>query len=807
MNRNMFRRRPEFESMESIFLLSAVSITGRSGVADVAESEAMRHSIMLSGTVRGTYSLRGRPGSAETVSARGSIAPLGKVTLRGSIPLTSPNGGGSVTISTRQGTVFAKLSENGIGSPLFYTITRGTGKLAGVSGTGEAVITIVPTKRGKPDRGTLTITFTTAAAAVVPTVSSETPASNATDVAITSAVTATFNETVQPVTIGFTLTSSSGSAVAGTVGYNSSTKIATFTPTAALAYGTVYTATVSGAKDGAGDPMSGPVTWTFTTEPVTGTTYWVSSSGSDSNSGSEASPWLTLQSAVNKLTAGDTLNVLAGTYAGFSVGYSTPVLAGTSTGPITVQAAPGTAPGSVIIDSQNPDRACAIDLEPGCNYWTISGFSVINSNSQFTAEGLYITSSHVNILHCIITGDDNDMNYCILTSGSYLTIQDNTCSEATGTDLYGHGIYCGNSTEGINITNINLIGNTIYSCSEHGLQVNGDDTGIEAATNCIIEGNTIYNITAGSGMNLDAVQNSTISNNLIYNYTVYGIALFSDSTQYATNDIIVNNTIYHGTTGNYAALAIGEGTDADIDNTVLNNVLLGAGSYGCAIIVNSESISGLVSNYNVVGTTSALATFSVNSDISSESWASWKSGTGQDANSIVVSLSSLFVNDSSNNFQEAAGSLSIGAGTSTDAPSTDILGNPRPSSYGYDIGCYEYEPSSSDSMVVSKSLVTGATKLAVSSPVTALGTPQLSPLTSTIQTITVTSDAPVWEIGRGRRRHDLCARPIESQSDIGMGKWWQWLRSSRPEIRRARTSCGRLSKTPQTSSRRASISW
>ena len=77
-------------------------------------------------------------------------------------------------------------------------------------------------------------------------------------------------------------------------------------------------------------------------------------------------------------------------------------------------------------------------------------------------------------------------------------------------------------------------------------------------------------------MNLDAVQNSTISNNLIYNYTVYGIALFSDSTQYATNDIIVNNTIYHGTTGNYAALAIGEDTDADIDNTVLNNVLLGA---------------------------------------------------------------------------------------------------------------------------------------------------------------------------------------------------------------------------------------
>ncbi len=957
MNRKLFRERPEFESMESMILLSTVSITGRSGDAEVAEFEAKRHSILLSGTVNGTYSLRGAPGPVKTVSAKGSIAPLGKVTLKGSIQLTGPNLGGSVKISTKQGKVFAKLSASGIGGPLYYQITRGTGKLAGVSGTGEAVITIVPRKGGRPDHGTLTITFTTAATAIVPTVTSETPASNATAVAITSSVTATFNEAVQSGTIGFTLasssgigvagilvysssnntliltpsaalaysttytatisaaqsssgvpmtapvtwsfttvalrvpsvrsetpapsttgvavsspvsavfneavqsgtitftlTSSTGSAVAATVAYNSSTNTATLTPSAALAYATTYTANVSGAKDTAGDPMSGPVTWsfttdaeqpavtaespatgdtgvavsspvsavfnedvqsgtitftltsssgpavvgslsydsatntatftpnaalasntaytasitgakdtagdpisgpftwTFTTEPATGTTYWVSNSGSDSNSGSEASPWLTLQAAVNKLAAGDTLNVEAGTYAGFSVGYSTSVLAGTSTSPITVQAAPGTTAGTVIIDSQNPDRACAIDLEPGCNYWTISGLSVINSNSQFAAEGIYITSNHVNILDCTINGDGNDMNYCILTSGSYLTIQGNDCSKATGTGLYGHGIYCSNSSKGVNITNIYIIGNTIYSCSEHGLQVNGDSTGIEAATNCIIEGNTIYNITAGSGMNLDAVQNSTISNNLIYNYTVYGIVLFSDSTQYATNNIIVNNSIYHGTTGNYVALAIGADTDADTDNTVLNNILLGASSYGndgTAIAVNSESIPGLVSNYNVVGTTNAEATFSVNAGISSESWASWKSGTGQDENSVVGSLSALFVNYSSNNYQEAAGSPSIGAGTSTDAPRTDILGNPRPSSYGFDIGCFEYESSTSDSIMASKTPASGATKVAVSLPVTASGMLQLSPLPTTIQTITVTSNGPVWGSGGG----------------------------------------------------------
>jgi hypothetical protein len=59
MNRKMFRWQPEFESMESIVLLSAVTLAGRPGAAAVAELEAKRHSILLSGTVNGTYYSRG----------------------------------------------------------------------------------------------------------------------------------------------------------------------------------------------------------------------------------------------------------------------------------------------------------------------------------------------------------------------------------------------------------------------------------------------------------------------------------------------------------------------------------------------------------------------------------------------------------------------------------------------------------------------------------------------------------------------------------------------------------------------------
>ena len=119
---------------------------------------------------------------------------------------------------------------------------------------------------GDPMSGSTSWSFTTDA--LQPAVSSHTPASGATGVAVSSAVTATFNEAVQSGTISFTLATSAGTSVAGALSYNSSTNTETFTPSAALAYGTTYTATVSGAKDTAGDPMSGSTSWSFTTEPL-----------------------------------------------------------------------------------------------------------------------------------------------------------------------------------------------------------------------------------------------------------------------------------------------------------------------------------------------------------------------------------------------------------------------------------------------------------------------------------------------------------------------------------------------------------
>jgi hypothetical protein len=98
-----------------------------------------------------------------------------------------------------------------------------------------------------------------------PTVTSRTPAAGATGVSVGTTVTGVFSEPVQQATIGFTLRDAGNNVVPSTLAYTAGTNTATLTPNAPLAPTTTYTATLSGAKDTAGNTMD-PVTWSFTTE-------------------------------------------------------------------------------------------------------------------------------------------------------------------------------------------------------------------------------------------------------------------------------------------------------------------------------------------------------------------------------------------------------------------------------------------------------------------------------------------------------------------------------------------------------------
>ena len=109
------------------------------------------------------------------------------------------------------------------------------------------------------------ITTTAPADTTAPTVVSVNPANGASSVATSVKPAVQFSEAVQSSTIVMTLKTSTGTTVAGSAAYNSSTNTATFTPSAALANNTAYTVSVSGAKDTAGNTMAAALTSSFTT--------------------------------------------------------------------------------------------------------------------------------------------------------------------------------------------------------------------------------------------------------------------------------------------------------------------------------------------------------------------------------------------------------------------------------------------------------------------------------------------------------------------------------------------------------------
>ncbi len=168
-----------------------------------------------------------------------------------------------------------------------FTVKQGTTNVAGaVSYTGTTA-TFTPTVAMAPNAlHTATITtavknvagtslakdytwsFTTGAIpdTSLPTVTLIDPANNATGVAISKVIVATFSEAMDQTTINAVtfILKQGTTSVAGTVTKTGTT--GTFTPTASLEYSKVYTGTIStGAKDLAGNALAANFTFSFTT--------------------------------------------------------------------------------------------------------------------------------------------------------------------------------------------------------------------------------------------------------------------------------------------------------------------------------------------------------------------------------------------------------------------------------------------------------------------------------------------------------------------------------------------------------------
>ena len=163
-------------------------------------------------------------------------------------------------------------------------------------------------------------------------------------------------------------------------------------------------------------------------------TYYVSPSGSDSNPGSSAAPFKTFAKAVSVLQAGDTLQVLKGTY------YETLTLSklGTENAPITVVG------NNAILNMQgtNPRGIVAKG-----SHLHISGFEI----TRATEYGIYVDGNNIvvenNVLHDNVT--KNGVGTCGQSTswGSAVKVKDGTVN----TTIRSNTVY-DNCGEGITVT-------------------------------------------------------------------------------------------------------------------------------------------------------------------------------------------------------------------------------------------------------------------------------------------------------------------------------------------------------------------
>ncbi len=394
--------------------------------------------------------------------------------------------------------------------------------------------------------------------------------------------------------------------------------------------------------------------------PVGAIDYWVSAGGSDGDDGlSPATAWATLQFAADSVVAGDTVHVGAGTYTGFYLDTS-----GTAPAPIVFLA---DGPGAVI-DSDNPSTPDGINLE-GADHVVIDGFTVTGATRAGVRAVLadFVTIRNVTAANNgkwgIFTGFTDD-----------LLVENN--------ETYGaadeHGIYVSNSSDRPTIRD-----NLIYDNNANGIHLNGDASqgGDGLIEDALIERNVIYGngVAGGSGINGDGLTNSTIRNNLLYDNHASGISLYRiDASAGASGNVVVNNTIINASDARWCINI----NSASVGNAVLNNITYNHHSFRGAIAIDASSTPGFTSDYNAV-----MDRFSTDGGNSVVALPTWQAA-GYDQNSFVSTPASLFVAPGVD-FHLLAPGPAVDAGTSTNAPSTDLDGGARPVGGGYDLGAYE----------------------------------------------------------------------------------------------------------------------
>lgn len=481
----------------------------------------------------------------------------------------------------------------------------------------------------------------------------------------------------------------------------------------------------------------------------TNTSYYVSTAGNDSNSGTQAAPWHTVQHAADTARAGSTVNVRGGIYEEL---VSINASGNASDGFITFRSDPGE---TAVLDAGRftPSGRQAILTIHNQSYVRIEGFEIRNfrtAQHRLSPLGISVmgSGSHIELLknnvhHIEQTFDgrdapghgDNGFGIAVYGTDAKTPITDLIID---GNEV--HHLKTGSSESLVvngNVTNFRITHNIVHDNNNIGIDVIGfertaPDPAVDQARDGVVSNNLVYNITSrgnpayrneenSDGIYVDGGTRILIERNVMHDVD-FGIELASEHKDRATSYIIArNNLIYHSHTagvsiGGYAPERGHTDHCTVVNNTLYDNDTSGTGSgefqmqwnmadnifannivYAgsrCLISLNKSQVDksppSVTIDHNLYYCASGAkaSTWIGASAAAVTGFDNYVESTGNDRHSRF--LDPHFVDGAAHDFHLQSDSSALAAGT-TEAPvgELDLDGSPRVKSGKVDIGCYQ----------------------------------------------------------------------------------------------------------------------
>jgi hypothetical protein len=460
-------------------------------------------------------------------------------------------------------------------------------------------------------------------------------------------------------------------------------------------------------QSGGNSVTNGSLTWYV--DAVNGSTY--------GDGTTLKTAFITLAQAEAVALPGDTVLVENGTYtnaSGPALDVKTPGSA--SGGYITFEAAPGATP----VIQVGPYAYGAVQFDSTAAYIIFKGFTVLGNNKSLTLAGAQ--SAEVNA-----AAQQN-----IIYNGNCVDVAGNTSYTALGSPNPNHiqilnntVAYCGGGAIGASGADyITISGNTIYDSAWYTVygssaisilgayDTNLGDTTTKykmQITDNLIYGNEEFipwdqagKITDGEGIILDSNNNSgytgaglnyppytgrfLLANNVIYNDGSSAFEVFESSHADIVNNSTFNDNLDQASQNGRGEIELSNLSDVNIYNNIF---YASAGSAALYLYTPCTPVA-CTSDYNIYYSSlpNQWGGYGANGSHDLNVNPMYTSTPTPTISGVNTPLPSDLLNAPIVNLKLLPGSPAIGKGTSNLAPSTDILGNARPSANGYTLGAY-----------------------------------------------------------------------------------------------------------------------